>query len=32
MPMIDVFATNHTFANKHQLAQDLAKAVMGCHN
>ena len=28
MPMIDVFATTGTFASKHQLAQDLAKAVM----
>src|ERR1700693_6088843 len=28
MPMIDVYATTGTFANKHQLAQDLAKAVM----
>jgi phenylpyruvate tautomerase PptA (4-oxalocrotonate tautomerase family) len=28
MPMIDVFATEGTFRDKHQLAQDLAKAVM----
>src|ERR1700716_2379530 len=28
MPMIDVSATTGTFATKHQLAQDLAKAVM----
>jgi phenylpyruvate tautomerase PptA (4-oxalocrotonate tautomerase family) len=28
MPMIDVYATTGTFANKHQLAQDLAQAVM----
>jgi phenylpyruvate tautomerase PptA (4-oxalocrotonate tautomerase family) len=28
MPMIDVYATTGTIANKHQLAQDLAKAVM----
>jgi phenylpyruvate tautomerase PptA (4-oxalocrotonate tautomerase family) len=28
MPMIDVYATTGTFGNKHQLAQDLAKAVM----
>ena len=28
MPMIDVCATAGTFAQKHQLAQDLAKAVM----
>jgi phenylpyruvate tautomerase PptA (4-oxalocrotonate tautomerase family) len=28
MPMIDVYATRGTFASKHQLAQDLAKAVM----
>jgi phenylpyruvate tautomerase PptA (4-oxalocrotonate tautomerase family) len=28
MPMIDVYATTGTFVNKHQLAQDLAKAVM----
>src|SRR6202022_956546 len=28
MPMIDVYATTGTFATKHQLAQDLAKAVM----
>jgi phenylpyruvate tautomerase PptA (4-oxalocrotonate tautomerase family) len=28
MPMIDVHATAGTFAHKHQLAQDLAKAVM----
>src|SRR5713226_2374403 len=28
MPMIDVYATTGTFAGKHQLAQDLAKAVM----
>jgi phenylpyruvate tautomerase PptA (4-oxalocrotonate tautomerase family) len=28
MPMIDVFATAGTFRDKHQLAQDLAKAVM----
>jgi phenylpyruvate tautomerase PptA (4-oxalocrotonate tautomerase family) len=28
MPMIDVYATTGTFASKHQLAQDLAKAVM----
>ena len=28
MPMIDVYATTGTFAQKHQLAQDLAKAVM----
>jgi len=28
MPMIDVFATQGTFKDKHMLAQDLAKAVM----
>lgn len=28
MPMIDVYATEGTFSDKHQLAQDLAKAVM----
>src|SRR5713226_6919771 len=28
MPMIDVYATTGTFASTHQLAQDLAKAVM----
>ena len=28
MPMIDVYATNGTFNDKHVLAQDLAKAVM----
>ena len=28
MPMIDVYATTGTFASKHQLAQDLAQAVM----
>jgi phenylpyruvate tautomerase PptA (4-oxalocrotonate tautomerase family) len=28
MPMIDVFATEGTFADKHQLAQDVANAVM----
>jgi phenylpyruvate tautomerase PptA (4-oxalocrotonate tautomerase family) len=28
MPMIDVFATEGTFSDKHRLAQDLAKAVM----
>jgi phenylpyruvate tautomerase PptA (4-oxalocrotonate tautomerase family) len=28
MPMIDVFATEGTFTDKHKLAQDLAKAVM----
>ena len=28
MPMIDVYATEGTFADKHRLAQDLAKAVM----
>lgn len=28
MPMIDVFAATGTFANKHQLAVDLATAVM----
>src|SRR5437879_6196758 len=28
MPMIDVSATTGTFGNKHQLAPDLAKAVM----
>ncbi len=28
MPMIDVYAATGTFASKHQLAQDLAKAVM----
>jgi phenylpyruvate tautomerase PptA (4-oxalocrotonate tautomerase family) len=28
MPMIDVYATAGTFAQKHQLAQDLANAVM----
>ena len=28
MPMIDVFATTGTFKHKHELAQDLAKAVM----
>ncbi len=29
MPMIDVYATEGTFADKHQLAIDLASAVMG---
>ena len=28
MPMIDVFAAEGTFADKHQLAQDIAAAVM----
>jgi phenylpyruvate tautomerase PptA (4-oxalocrotonate tautomerase family) len=28
MPMIDVYATEGTFSDKHTLAQDLAKAVM----
>ena len=28
MPMIDVYATEGTFADRHQLAQDLAAAVM----
>ena len=28
MPMIDVYATEGTFSDKHQLAQDLAAAVM----
>ena len=28
MPMIDVYATAGTFADKHSLAQDLARAVM----
>ena len=28
MPMIDVYATTGTFSAKHQLAQDLARAVM----
>jgi phenylpyruvate tautomerase PptA (4-oxalocrotonate tautomerase family) len=28
MPMIDVYATAGTFAQEHELAQDLAKAVM----
>ena len=28
MPMIDVYATDGTFGDKHRLAQDLAKAVM----
>jgi phenylpyruvate tautomerase PptA (4-oxalocrotonate tautomerase family) len=28
MPMIDVYATEGTFANKHDLAHDLANAVM----
>jgi phenylpyruvate tautomerase PptA (4-oxalocrotonate tautomerase family) len=28
MPMIDVYATAGTFAQKHKLAQDLARAVM----
>ena len=28
MPMIDVYAATGTFASKHQLAQDLARAVM----
>ena len=28
MPMIDAYATAGTFADKHQLAQDLAAAVM----
>jgi phenylpyruvate tautomerase PptA (4-oxalocrotonate tautomerase family) len=28
MPMIDVYATEGTFKHKHELAQDLAKAVM----
>ena len=28
MPMIDIYATAGTFADKHQLAQDLARAVM----
>jgi len=29
MPMIDVYATAGTFADKHQLAKDLATALMG---
>jgi phenylpyruvate tautomerase PptA (4-oxalocrotonate tautomerase family) len=28
MPMIDVYAAERTFSNKHRLAQDLAQAVM----
>jgi hypothetical protein len=28
MPMIDVYATEGTFADKHSLAKDLASAVM----
>jgi phenylpyruvate tautomerase PptA (4-oxalocrotonate tautomerase family) len=28
MPMVDVYATEGTFSDKHRLAQDLAKAVM----
>ncbi len=28
MPMIDIYTTAGTFADKHQLAQDLARAVM----
>jgi phenylpyruvate tautomerase PptA (4-oxalocrotonate tautomerase family) len=28
MPMIDVYATRGTFAEKHALAQELAAAVM----
>jgi len=28
MPMIDVYAAAGTFADRHKLAQDLAKAVM----
>ena len=28
MPMIDVYATEGTFSDKHTFAQDLAKAVM----
>src|SRR5205807_9039882 len=28
MPMVDVYAATGTFASNHQLAQDLAKAVM----
>src|ERR1700680_5095839 len=28
MPMIDVYATEGTFKRKHELAQDLARAVM----
>ena len=28
MPMIDVYAAEGTFADKHQLAQDVAQAVM----
>jgi len=29
MPMIDVYATEGTFADRHSLAKDLANAVMG---
>jgi phenylpyruvate tautomerase PptA (4-oxalocrotonate tautomerase family) len=32
MPMIDVYATEGTFADKHQLAQDVANAVMRWEN
>jgi phenylpyruvate tautomerase PptA (4-oxalocrotonate tautomerase family) len=32
MPMIDVYAAAGTFADKHKLAQDLAKAVMKWEN
>jgi hypothetical protein len=32
MPMIDVYAAAGTFADNHQLAQDLAKAVMKWEN
>lgn len=28
MPMIDIYATEGTFAGKHRLAQDVANAVM----
>jgi phenylpyruvate tautomerase PptA (4-oxalocrotonate tautomerase family) len=30
MPMIDVYATEGTFGDKHSLAKDLASAVMPC--
>jgi hypothetical protein len=32
MPMIDVYAAAGTFADRHKLAQDLAKAVMKWEN
>jgi hypothetical protein len=32
MPMIDVYATVGTFSDKHNLAQDLANAVMRWEN